>query len=77
MTQEIEITPLSSGQMQCLLFILNNVKNDNYSMYEAMYIGIMLSQNGYITAEDYSLKVAIKGERGAFIEICEEVIWFK
>lgn len=76
MTAELDITPLSESQQTLLETIVESVEKNDYSMYEIVLGAMILVQNGFVSPDDYSIKVGLCGERETYIQLAKEALWF-
>jgi hypothetical protein len=75
MTAELNVTPLTKDQLEVINFTLVRVKKHEETLYEIIYVAMILVKHGYVDPEDYHIKVAIEGEKQSFINLVEEALW--
>ena len=75
MTAEANIIPLTPDQREVINFTLVRVKKNENTLYELIYVAMILVKHGYVDPEDYHIKVAIEGEKQTFINLVEEALW--
>lgn len=75
MTAESNIIPLTPDQREVINFTLVRVKKNENTLYEIIYVAMILVKHGYVDPEDYHIKVAIEGEKQTFINLVEEALW--
>lgn len=73
--EEGNIQKLTLDEVKVFNFTLCSVKKDEHTLYEIVFIAMILAKKGYVDPSDYHIKVAIEGERQSFINLVEESLW--
>ncbi|MBC7408591.1 MAG: hypothetical protein H7339_09400 [Arcicella sp.] len=74
-TAEPNPQKLTPEEVEVFNFTLCRVKKEEHTLYEIVFVAIILAKKGYVDPSDYHIKVAIEGERQTFINLVEESLW--
>ena len=74
-TAEVNLQKLTPEEVEVFNFTLCRVKKDEHTLYEIVFVAMVLAKKGYVDPTDYHIKIAIEGERQTFINLLEESLW--
>lgn len=74
-TAEANLQKLTPEELEVFNSTLCRVKQNSNSLYEIVFVAMIMAKKGYVDPSDYQIKIAIEGERQTFINLVEEAIW--
>lgn len=72
---DTNLEKLTPEEVEVFNFTLCRVKKEVHTLYEIVFVAMILAKKGYVDPSDYHIKVAIEGERQTFINLVEESLW--